>query len=354
MGNIKFSALPAITNAGLATDDLLILVDSSVPQAVNLRMDELDKRYTSTVSPTFTGTPTLPTGTIATTQTSGNNTTAIATTAFTTAAVGVLSSSTTTALALKAAVDSQTFTGTPTLPTGTIATTQSSGNNTTAIATTAYTTAAVSTLSGTTTTALALKAAIDSQTFTGTPTLPTGTIATTQTSGNNTTAIATTAYADAAYEAGLFKWSDTTAVASIANDTEQTVKTKTIPANTLTANGDYIEMEALFDMVNNAALGRLYYGGTLIACFIMGLQIRLQCKIIRTGASAQLAYVQVSDTSYTGDAVTATTLALANSSNQDLVIKWTGDSGLDCTSPAPTAMDTSSNILFFTGRKVKA
>jgi hypothetical protein len=35
----------------------------------------------------FTGTPTLPTGTIATTQTAGNNTTAIATTAFVTAAV---------------------------------------------------------------------------------------------------------------------------------------------------------------------------------------------------------------------------------------------------------------------------
>ena len=33
-------------------------------------------------SPTFTGTPTLPTGTIATTQTAGNNTTAVATTAF--------------------------------------------------------------------------------------------------------------------------------------------------------------------------------------------------------------------------------------------------------------------------------
>jgi hypothetical protein len=33
-------------------------------------------------SPTFTGTPSLPTGTIAVTQTAGNNTTAVATTAF--------------------------------------------------------------------------------------------------------------------------------------------------------------------------------------------------------------------------------------------------------------------------------
>jgi hypothetical protein len=43
----------------------------------------------------------------------------------------------------RAAVNSQVFTGTPTLPTGTIATTQTAGNNTTAIATTAFVTAAV-------------------------------------------------------------------------------------------------------------------------------------------------------------------------------------------------------------------
>jgi hypothetical protein len=45
-------------------------------------------------SPTFTGTPTLPTGTIATTQSPGNNTTALATTAFVTAAVPAFSTST--------------------------------------------------------------------------------------------------------------------------------------------------------------------------------------------------------------------------------------------------------------------
>lgn len=43
-------------------------------------------------------------------------------------------------------------------------------------------------------TSLALKADIASPTFTGTPTLPTGTIATTQTAGNSTTAVATTAF----------------------------------------------------------------------------------------------------------------------------------------------------------------
>ena len=77
-------------------------------------------------SPSLTGTPTAPT------QTAGNNSTRIATTAFAT-----------TALNLKANLASPTFTGTPTLPTGTIATTQSAGNNTTAIATTAFATTAL-------------------------------------------------------------------------------------------------------------------------------------------------------------------------------------------------------------------
>jgi hypothetical protein len=43
-----------------------------------------------TASPTFTGTPTLPTGTIAVTQSSGSNTTTIATTAFVQAAIALL------------------------------------------------------------------------------------------------------------------------------------------------------------------------------------------------------------------------------------------------------------------------
>lgn len=123
-------------------------------------------------SPTFTGTPTLPTGTIATTQTASNNTTAVATTAYVD-----------TADALKANLASPTFTGTPTLPTGTIATTQSAADSTTKVATTAFVTTADN-----------LKANLASPTFTGTPTLPTGTIATTQSTGNNTTAVATTAF----------------------------------------------------------------------------------------------------------------------------------------------------------------
>jgi hypothetical protein len=51
-----------------------------------------------------------------------------------------------TAVATKADLASPTFTGTPTLPTGTIAVTQSNGNSSTAIATTAFIQAAISLL----------------------------------------------------------------------------------------------------------------------------------------------------------------------------------------------------------------
>jgi len=72
-------------------------------------------------SPTFTGTPTLPTGTIATTQVAADSTTAVATTAFVT-----------TADNLKADLASPTFTGTPAAPTAT------AGTSTTQVATTAF------------------------------------------------------------------------------------------------------------------------------------------------------------------------------------------------------------------------
>ena len=127
-----------------------------------------------------------------------------------------------TALDLKSNLASPTFTGTTTLPTGTIATTQTAGNNSTAVATTAFVSTAVANLidsapatldtlnelaaainddasfASTVTSALGLKAPLASPTFTGTPTLPTGTIAVTQTAADNSTKVATTAYVDAA------------------------------------------------------------------------------------------------------------------------------------------------------------
>ena len=83
-------------------------------------------------STTGTSTTTLQGITNGVTQTAGDSSLKLATTAFVT-----------TADNLKANLASPTFTGTPTLPTGTIATTQTAGNNTTAVATTAFVTAAV-------------------------------------------------------------------------------------------------------------------------------------------------------------------------------------------------------------------
>lgn len=97
-----------------------------------------------TNSPTFTGTPTLPTGTIGVTQIAGNSTTALATTDFVT-----------TADNLKANIASPALTGTPTAPTAPALT------NTTQIATTQFVTTADN-----------LKANIASPTFTGTVTTP--------------------------------------------------------------------------------------------------------------------------------------------------------------------------------------
>lgn len=81
-------------------------------------------------SPAFTGVPAAPTATALT------STTQLSTTAFTTLAVGVETSRATTAEGLLAPLASPTFSGTPAVPTA------SSGTNTTQIATTAFVTAA--------------------------------------------------------------------------------------------------------------------------------------------------------------------------------------------------------------------
>jgi hypothetical protein len=123
--------------------------------------------YATLAGPTFTGTVTLPTGTVATTQSAGNNTTAVATTAFVT-----------TADNLKANIDSPTFTGTV----GGITKTMISLGN---VDNTADSSKPVSTAQQT---ALDLKSNIASPTFTGIPAAPTANVAT------NTTQIATTAF----------------------------------------------------------------------------------------------------------------------------------------------------------------
>ena len=137
-------------------------------------------------SPTFTGIPVMPTGTIGVTQASTDSSTKLATTAFIKqAAAGVFSQINIDA---KADKNSPTFTGIPVMPTGTIGVTQASTDSTTKMATTAFV--------KNTTAQLNVEAKSDriSPVFTGTPTLPSGTIAITQNLGNNSNAIATTAF----------------------------------------------------------------------------------------------------------------------------------------------------------------
>ena len=113
-------------------------------------------------SPSLTGTP------LSTTAAADTNTTQIATTAFVVGQAGSATPLMDNGTAVvgtslryarqdhvhptdtsRAALNSPAFTGTPSLPTGTIAVTQSAGNNTTAVATTAFVTAAVPTFAAT-------------------------------------------------------------------------------------------------------------------------------------------------------------------------------------------------------------
>ncbi len=125
---------------------------------------------------TFPGDVVFTSGSTGSTQTAGNSTTRIATTAFAT-----------TADNLKADLSGPTLTGTPSFPTGTTGVTQTAADNTTKLATTAYVD-----------TADALKANLASPTLTSTPSFPTGTTATTQSAANSTTLLATTAFATTA------------------------------------------------------------------------------------------------------------------------------------------------------------
>ncbi len=143
-------------------------------------------------SPALTGNPTAPT------QAAGNNSTRIATTAFVRQEVNTAIEplATTAAMnaadALKAPLASPAFTGTPTAPT------QTAGNNSTRIATTAFVrqelNTAIEPLASTAAmnAADALKAPLASPALTGNPTAPT------QPSGNNSTRLATTAFVQSA------------------------------------------------------------------------------------------------------------------------------------------------------------
>ena len=158
----------------------------------------------------------------------------------------------------KADKNSPTFTGTPVLPTGTTGVTQSAADNSTKLATTAFVQAA--------TAGIALQAAVDakadknSPTFTGTPVLPTGTVAVTQSSGDNSTNIATTAFVQQATAAGVTDANTSTkGKLKLAGDLAGTADLPTVPGLTLKANAtDVTNSLALKEDVankSNAALG---------------------------------------------------------------------------------------------------
>ena len=169
-GSPAFTGNPTAPTASPGDNDTTIATTAFVTTADNLKANLASPTFTGTVtipsgasisgfaplaSPTFTGTP------LSTTASVSTNTTQIATTAFVLGQVGtatpIVNGTATVGTSLlyarqdhvhgtdttRAALASPTFTGTPTLPTGTIATTQSPGNNTTALATTAFVTAAV-------------------------------------------------------------------------------------------------------------------------------------------------------------------------------------------------------------------
>jgi Repeat of unknown function (DUF5907) len=162
-------------------------------------------------SPVFTGTPSLPTGTTGVTQTSGNNSTALATTAFVQSAMSsttVVDADASTKGKIQLAGDLGGTAAVPTVP-GLVQKEDVSNKSvsvpTDATSNTKYPSVkAVKDYVDLATTGVALqtslnnKADLNSPVFTGTPSLPTGTTGVTQTSGNNSTALATTAFVQTA------------------------------------------------------------------------------------------------------------------------------------------------------------
>ena len=181
---------------------------------------ETASNYALLASPTFTGDPKAPT------PAASDNDSSIATTAFV-KAQGYLTTAPVTSVAGRtgaitldvADVSGAAPTASPTLTGTPLSTTAAADTNTTQIATTAFVVGQASSTSpvmdGTAAVGTSLKYAradhvhasdtskanLDSPTFTGTPSLPTGTTAVTQTAGNNTTAVATTAFVTAAVPA---------------------------------------------------------------------------------------------------------------------------------------------------------
>lgn len=103
MADLKISQLTALVAAGVdAAADVLPIVDTSAVETKKITVANLKtavapdlSTYALLASPTFTGTPSLPTGTTGVTQSAGNNSTKLATTAYADAAATAAASATT-------------------------------------------------------------------------------------------------------------------------------------------------------------------------------------------------------------------------------------------------------------------
>ena len=178
------------------------------------------------VSPTFTGTPTLPTGTIGVTQSPGNSSTAIATTAFVSAAIVSSTIPDATTIAKGKIQLAGDLTGTasePIIADNKIITSKILDSNVTYAKIQNVTSGKIlgRTTSGSgiveevATTGTGTVVMSNSPTFTGTPVLPSGTIAITQTSGNNSTAVATTEFVANANATNANLTGDVTSVGNV-------------------------------------------------------------------------------------------------------------------------------------------
>ena len=206
------SIVTLTANAGIQSQrlDAIEANVTAANAAINLRA--------TISSPVLTGNPRAPT------PTGGDNSTAIATTAYVMSQddqrrtyvdtnilsnISALTTSTTTAIALRANINNPTFTGTPLAPTA------SAGTRSTQLATTNYVmnqddirrnyvdsaiAGNISTLSNAVANNLTYKANIDSPALTGTPT------ATTPSSGDVSTKIATTAFVAQAIAGNTALW----------------------------------------------------------------------------------------------------------------------------------------------------
>ena len=178
------------------------------------------------VSPTFTGTPTLPTGTIGVTQSAGNDSTALATTAFVSAAIISSTIPDATTIAKGKIQLAGDLTGTADLPIiadNKIITSKILDSNVTYAKIQNVTSGKIlgRTTSGSgiveeiATTGTGNVVLSNSPTFTGTPVLPSGTTAVTQTSGNNSTAVATTEFVANANATNANLTGDVTSVGNV-------------------------------------------------------------------------------------------------------------------------------------------